>query len=276
MKFKQFTFGLEQPLFVIAGPDTLESEAMCLEVAGLLKETTDRLGMPYIFKGSFDKANRTSLKSYRGPGLEDGLKILQAVREQIGVPVLTDVHEDTPLDEVASVVDVLQTPAFLCRQTNFIQNVARCGKPMNIKKGQFLSPWEMSQMVEKARAAGNDQIMVCERGYMFGYNNLVVDMRSLAIMRENNCPVVFDASHSAQLPGGGGDSSGGMREYIPVLARAAVGAGVAGVFCETHPRPEEALCDGPNSMRLSDMPALLESLAALDQAARRSGFMEQG
>lgn len=276
MKFKEFEFGLDQPLFVIAGPDTLESEAMCLEVAGLLKETTDRLGMPYIFKGSFDKANRTSVKSYRGPGLEDGLKILQAVREQIGVPVLTDVHEDTPLDEVASVVDVLQTPAFLCRQTNFIQNVARCGKPMNIKKGQFLSPWEMSQVVEKARAAGNDQIMVCERGYMFGYNNLVVDMRSLAIMRENNCPVVFDASHSAQLPGGGGDSSGGMREYIPVLARAAVGAGVAGVFCETHPRPEEALCDGPNSMRLSDMPALLESLAALDETARRSGFMEQG
>jgi len=276
MKFKEFEFGLDQPLFVIAGPDTLESEAMCLEVAGLLKETTDRLGMPYIFKGSFDKANRTSVKSYRGPGLEGGLKILNAVREQIGVPVLTDVHEDTPLDEVASVVDVLQTPAFLCRQTNFIQNVARCGKPMNIKKGQFLSPWEMSQVVEKARAAGNDQIMVCERGYMFGYNNLVVDMRSLAIMRENNCPVVFDASHSAQLPGGGGDSSGGMREYIPVLARAAVGAGVAGVFCETHPRPEEALCDGPNSMRLSDMPALLESLAALDQAARRSGFMEQG
>src|SRR5690625_903506 len=189
---------------------------------------------------------------------------------------ISDVHEDTPLDEVASVVDVLQTPAFLCRQTNFIQNVARCGKPMNIKKGQFLSPWEMSQVVEKARAAGNDQIMVCERGYMFGYNNLVVDMRSLAIMRENNCPVVFDASHSAQLPGGGGDSSGGMREYIPVLARAAVGAGVAGVFCETHPRPEEALCDGPNSMRLSDMPALLESLAALDETARRSGFMEQG
>lgn len=276
MKFNQFVFGLEQPLFVIAGPDTLESETMCLEVAGLLKETTDRLGMPYIFKGSFDKANRTSIKSYRGPGLEDGLKILEAVREQIGVPVLTDVHEDTPLDEVASVVDVLQTPAFLCRQTNFIQNVARCGKPMNIKKGQFLSPWEMSQVVEKARAAGNDQIMVCERGYMFGYNNLVVDMRSLAIMRENNCPVVFDASHSAQLPGGGGDSSDGMREYIPVLARAAVGAGVAGVFCETHPRPEEALCDGPNSMRLSDMPALLESLAVLDQAARRGGFMEQG
>lgn len=275
MKLLNFEAGLDQPLFLIAGPDTLESEALCLEVAGRLKEATDRLGMPYIFKGSFDKANRTSVKSYRGPGLEEGLRILEAVRTQIGVPVLTDVHEDTPLDEVAAVVDVLQTPAFLCRQTNFIQNVARCGKPMNIKKGQFLSPWEMSRVIEKAREAGNDQLLACERGYMFGYNNLVVDMRSLAIMRQTGCPVVFDATHSVQLPGGQGSSSGGMREFIPVLARAAVAAGVAGVFCETHPRPEEALCDGPNSMRLADMPALLESLAALDAAARQQGFMEQ-
>ncbi|MEM1081989.1 MAG: 3-deoxy-8-phosphooctulonate synthase, partial [Pseudomonadota bacterium] len=237
-------------------------------VAGHLKEVTDRLGIPYVFQGSFDKANRTSIKSYRGPGVDEGLAILQAVQQQIGVPVLTDVHEDTPLDAVAEVVDVLQTPAFLCRQTNFIQNVARTGKPINIKKGQFLSPWEMRTVVEKARAVGNDQLMVCERGYMFGYNNLVADMRSLAIMRDTGCPVVMDATHSVQLPGGQGDSSGGAREFIPVLARAAVAVGVAGVFTETHPEPEKALCDGPNSMRLSDMEGLLESLVAIDRAVK--------
>ncbi len=269
MKLAGFEVGLDQPLFLIAGPDTLESLELCLEVAGHLKEVTDRLGIPYVFKGSFDKANRTSVKSYRGPGMDEGLQMLSAVRDQIGVPVLTDVHEDTPLDAVAEIVDVIQTPAFLCRQTNFIQNVARLGKPVNIKKGQFLSPWEMSRVVEKARAVGNDQLMVCERGYMFGYNNLVVDMRSLAIMRETGCPVVMDATHSVQLPGGQGESSGGAREFIPVLARAAVGVGVAGVFCETHPEPEKALCDGPNSMRLSDMEAMLETLVAIDRVVKR-------
>lgn len=268
MRLANFEVGLEQPLFLIAGPDTLESEALCLEVAGHLKALSDELGIPYVFKGSFDKANRTSIKSYRGPGLEEGLRILQAVRQQIGVPVLTDVHEDTPIDEVAAVVDVLQTPAFLCRQTNFIQNVARAGKPVNIKKGQFLSPWEMSRVVEKARAVGNEQIMVCERGYMFGYNNLVVDMRSLAIMRETGAPVVFDATHSVQLPGGQGESSGGAREFIPVLARAAVAVGVAGLFCETHPDPDKALCDGPNSMRLADMRGLLETLVEIDRVVK--------
>ncbi|MGY6588067.1 MAG: 3-deoxy-8-phosphooctulonate synthase [Wenzhouxiangella sp.] len=268
MQMGPYTVGLDQPLFLIAGPDTLESLDMCLEVAGHLKEVTDRLGIPYVFKGSFDKANRTSVKSYRGPGLDEGLAMLSAIKSQIGVPVLTDVHEDTPLDAVAEVVDVIQTPAFLCRQTNFIQNVARLGKPVNIKKGQFLSPWEMSRVVEKARAVGNDQLMVCERGYMFGYNNLVVDMRSLAIMRETGCPVVFDATHSVQLPGGQGESSGGAREFIPVLARSAVAAGVAGLFCETHPDPDKALCDGPNSMRLADMEAMLETLVAIDRVVK--------
>jgi 2-dehydro-3-deoxyphosphooctonate aldolase (KDO 8-P synthase) len=268
MKLDRFEVGLDQPLFLIAGPDTLESLEMCLEVAGHLKEITDRLGIPYVFKGSFDKANRTSVKSYRGPGMDEGLKMLATIREQVGVPVLTDVHEDTPLDAVAEVVDVIQTPAFLCRQTNFIQNVARLGKPVNIKKGQFLSPWEMTRVVEKARAVGNEQLMVCERGYMFGYNNLVADMRSLAIMRETGCPVVFDATHSVQLPGGQGESSGGAREFIPVLARAAVAVGVAGVFCETHPEPEKALCDGPNSMRLSEMEGLLETLVAIDRVVK--------
>jgi len=271
MKLCGFEVGLDQPLFLIAGPDTLESEQMCLDVAGHLKEVTDRLGIPYIFKGSFDKANRTSVKSYRGPGLEGGLRILDAVKEQVGVPVLTDVHEDTPLDEVAAVADVIQTPAFLCRQTNFIQNVARLGLPVNIKKGQFLSPWEMAKVVEKARETGNDRLMVCERGYMFGYNNLVADMRSLAIMRDTDCPVVFDATHSVQLPGGQGESSGGAREFIPVLARAAVGVGVAGIFCETHPEPEKALCDGPNSMRLSEMEGLLEILVGIDRVVKGRG-----
>jgi len=268
MKLTHFDVGLDQPFFLIAGPDTLESMQLCLDVAGHLKEVTERLGIPYVFKGSFDKANRTSVKSYRGPGLGEGMQMLKAVQSQIGVPVLTDVHEDTPLDEVADVVDVLQTPAFLCRQTNFIQNVARTGKPINIKKGQFLSPWEMRTVVEKARATGNEQLMVCERGYMFGYNNLVADMRSLAIMRETECPVVFDATHSVQLPGGQGDSSGGAREFIPVLARAAVGVGVSGIFTETHPDPDKALCDGPNSMRLSDMEGLLETLVAIDRAVK--------
>ncbi|MEE4297180.1 MAG: 3-deoxy-8-phosphooctulonate synthase [Wenzhouxiangella sp.] len=269
MKLCGFEVGLDQPLFLIAGPDTLESEQLCLDVAGHLREVTAELGIPYIFKGSFDKANRTSVKSYRGPGLDDGLKILKAVQDQVGVPVLTDVHEDTPIDEVASVADVLQTPAFLCRQTNFIQNVARAGRPVNIKKGQFLSPWEMSRVVEKARATGNEQLMVCERGYMFGYNNLVTDMRSLAIMRDTNCPVVFDATHSVQLPGGQGESSGGAREFIPVLARAAVAVGVAGVFCETHPEPDKALCDGPNSMFLKDMRGLLETLVDIDRVVKK-------
>ena len=269
MKLASFSVGIEHPLFLIAGPDTLESETLCLDVAGHLKEVTGALDIPYIFKGSFDKANRTSVKSYRGPGLDEGLKMLEAVQAKVGVPVLTDVHEDTPIDEVAAVVDVLQTPAFLCRQTNFIQNVARVGKPVNIKKGQFLSPWEMSRVVEKARATGNEQIMVCERGYMFGYNNLVADMRSLAIMRETGCPVVFDATHSVQLPGGQGESSGGAREFIPVLARAAAAVGVAGIFCETHPEPDRALCDGPNSMRLSDMRALLETLVEIDRVVKK-------
>ena len=268
MKLCGFEVGLDRPLFLIAGPDTLESEQLCLDVAGHLKELTAELGVPYVFKGSFDKANRTSVKSYRGPGLENGLRILQAVQDQIGVPVLTDVHEDTPIDEVAAVADVLQTPAFLCRQTNFIQAVAAAGKPVNIKKGQFLSPWEMTQVVEKARVTGNEQLMVCERGYMFGYNNLVSDMRGLVILRETGCPVVFDATHSVQLPGGQGESSGGAREFIPVLARAAVAVGIAGVFCETHPDPDRALCDGPNSMRLADMREMLETLVALDAVVK--------
>jgi 2-dehydro-3-deoxyphosphooctonate aldolase (KDO 8-P synthase) len=270
-----FEVGLERPLFLIAGPDTLESEQLCVDVAGKLKEHTARLGVPYIFKGSFDKANRTSGSSYRGPGMADGLKILSKVKSQVQVPVITDVHEDTPLGEVAAVADVLQTPAFLCRQTNFIRNVARQGKPMNVKKGQFLSPWEMKQVVDKAKGAGNQQVMVCERGFSFGYNNLVVDMRGLAVMRETGCPVVFDATHSVQLPGGQGTASGGQREHIAVLARAAVAAGVSGVFMETHPKPDEALCDGPNSFPLALMPELLETLAALDKVVKKNGFVEK-
>ena len=269
-----FDVGLERPLFLIAGPDTLESEQLCLDVAGKLKEQTARLKMPYVFKGSFDKANRSSGKSYRGPGMAEGLKILSKVKSQIQVPVLTDVHEDTPLKEVASVVDVLQTPAFLCRQTNFIQSVARQGRPMNVKKGQFLSPWEMQNVVDKAKSAGNQQVMVCERGFSFGYNNLVVDMRGLAAMRATGCPVVFDATHSVQLPGGQGTASGGERQHIPVLARAAVAAGVSGVFMETHPKPDEALCDGPNSWPLALMGELLETLAELDRTVKKNGFAE--
>jgi len=274
VKICGFDVGLDRPLFLIAGPDTLESEQLCLDVAGKLKEATQKLGMPYIFKGSFDKANRTSGKSYRGPGIEEGLRILSSIKKQIGIAVLTDVHEDTPLREVAAVVDVIQTPAFLCRQTNFIRSAASQGKPLNIKKGQFLSPWEMKQVVEKATGTGNRQILVCERGFSFGYNNLVVDMRGLAAMRETGCPVVFDATHSVQLPGGQGTASGGQREHIPVLARAAVGAGVSGVFMETHPKPDEALCDGPNSWPLALMPELLETLVELDRVVKKKTFIE--
>jgi 2-dehydro-3-deoxyphosphooctonate aldolase (KDO 8-P synthase) len=274
VKLCGFDVGLDRPMFLIAGPDTLESEQLCLDVAGMLKEHTARLGMPYIFKGSFDKANRSSGASYRGPGMEEGLRILAAVKRQIGVPVVTDVHEDTPLAEVAAVVDLMQTPAFLCRQTNFIRNVAKQGRPLNIKKGQFLSPWEMGNVVEKAKSTGNQQILVCERGFSFGYNNLVVDMRGLAAMRATGCPVVFDATHSVQLPGGQGTSSGGQREYIPVLARAAVAAGVSGVFMETHPKPDEALCDGPNSWPLPLMPELLETLRDLDRTVKKNAFVE--
>ncbi len=269
-----FEVGLNQPLFVIAGPCVVESEALALDSAGLLKEMTDRLGVPFIYKSSYDKANRSSAKSFRGLGLEQGLGILELVKKEIGVPVLTDVHEDTPLAEVASVVDVLQTPAFLCRQTNFIQNVARQGKPVNIKKGQFLAPWDMGNVVDKARAVGNEQIMVCERGASFGYNYLVSDMRGLAVMRKTGCPVVFDATHSVQMPGGQGSSSGGQREYVPVLARAAVASGVAGVFMETHPKPEEALSDGPNAWPLARMEALLETLKELDATVKARGFPE--
>lgn len=274
MQVCDFEVGLDRPFFLIAGPDTLESEALALEVAGHMKELTRRLGIPYVFKGSFDKANRSSGTSYRGPGIEEGLRILSEVKRQIGVPVLTDVHEDTPLDPVAEVIDVVQTPAFLCRQTNFIQNVARMGLPVNLKKGQFMSPWEMGNVVDKAKAAGNDRIMLCERGFSFGYNNLVSDMRGLAAMRAY-APVVFDCTHSVQLPGGQGSSSGGQREFIPVLARAAVGSGVSGLFMETHPKPEEALCDGPNSWPLALAEALLEQLKALDDVVKSQGPVEE-
>jgi len=266
--------GVGQPLFLIAGPCVIESPALTEEIAGRLKELTTRLRMPFIFKASYDKANRSSSASFRGPGIESGLKVLEAVRRAVGVPVLTDVHEDTPLGEVAAVVDVLQTPAFLCRQTNFILNTAAQGKPVNIKKGQFLSPWEMQNVVDKARSTGNHKIMVCERGFSFGYNNLVSDMRSLSIMRATGCPVVFDATHSVQLPGGQGSASGGQREFIQVLARAAVAAGVAGLFMETHPRPAEALSDGPNAWPLSRMEPLLTTLAELDRAVKKAPFEE--
>ncbi|MBX9705390.1 MAG: 3-deoxy-8-phosphooctulonate synthase, partial [Gammaproteobacteria bacterium] len=255
-------------------PCVIESEQLALDTAGLLKEITDKLKIPFIYKSSFDKANRSSEKSFRGPGIEEGLRILELVKKQIGVHVLTDVHEDTPLEEVASVVDVLQTPAFLCRQTNFIKNVCSVGKPVNIKKGQFLAPSDMLQVVKKAEATGNKQIMVCERGVSFGYNNLVSDMRSLAIMRETNCPVVFDATHSVQLPGGQGTTSGGQREFVPVLARAAVAAGISGIFMETHPDPSKALSDGPNAWPLHLMTALLEQLQALDRIVKKQGFLE--
>jgi len=274
MKLASFEVGADLPLFLIAGPCVIESEALVIEVAGRLKELTGALRMPFVFKASFDKANRSSRASFRGPGLDAGLKALQRVKQQIGVPVLTDVHEDTPLAEVAAVVDVLQTPAFLCRQTNFIVAAASQGRPVNIKKGQFLSPWEMQNVVDKARSTGNAGIMVCERGFSFGYNNLVSDMRSLAVMRATGCPVVFDATHSVQLPGGKGDSSGGQREFVPVLARAAVAAGVAGVFMETHPDPARALSDGPNAWPLERMGSLLATLAELDQVVKNKPFEE--
>src|SRR6202142_1548146 len=263
MKLGSFEVGADRPIFLIAGPCVVESEALVIEVAGRLREITQKLHVPFIFKASFDKANRSSRSSFRGPGIEAGLKALALVRKQVGVPVLTDVHEDTPVAEVAEVVDVLQTPAFLCRQTNFIVAACSQGKPVNIKKGQFLSPWEMQNVVDKARSTGNAQIMVCERGASFGYNNLVSDMRSLSIMRATGAPVVFDATHSVQLPGAQGGSSGGQREFVPVLARAAVAAGVAGVFMETHPRPEQALSDGPNAWPLGRMASLLETLQPL-------------
>jgi 2-dehydro-3-deoxyphosphooctonate aldolase (KDO 8-P synthase) len=263
-------------LFLIAGPCVIESEQLALDTAGELKALTSELAIPFIYKSSFDKANRSSSGSFRGPGLDQGLQILQKVREQIGVPVLTDVHEDTPLADVAAVVDVLQTPAFLCRQTNFIQNVAVQGLPVNIKKGQFLAPWDMQHVVSKARAVGNEQILVCERGVSFGYNNLVSDMRALAVMRDTGCPVVFDATHSVQLPGGQGSRSGGQREHVPVLARAAVAAGIAGLFMETHPVPEQALSDGPNAWPLGRMRELLETLMLLDRTVKSRGFVETG
>lgn len=274
MKLCGFNVGLDAPFFLIAGPCVIESEALALSTASDLKRITTELGIPFIYKSSFDKANRSSASSFRGPGMEEGLRILQKVKDELQVPVLTDVHEDTPLDEVASVVDVLQTPAFLCRQTNFIQNVARAGKPVNIKKGQFLAPWDMKNVVDKARAAGNDQIMVCERGVSFGYNNLVSDMRSLAAMRDTNAPVVFDATHSVQLPGGQGNVSGGQREFVPVLARAAIAAGVSGVFMETHPNPAEAMSDGPNAWPLGEMKSLLETLKTLDDTVKSRPFAE--
>ena len=274
MKICGFDAGLEQPLFLIAGPCVIESETLTEEVAGQLRDMTRRLGMPLIFKASYDKANRSSGASFRGPGIDSGLKILQGIRQKFALPILTDVHEDTPIRDVAAVVDVLQTPAFLCRQTNFILNVARAGKPVNIKKGQFLSPWEMSNVVDKARSTGNQQIMVCERGFSFGYNNLVSDMRSLAIMRATGAPVVFDATHSVQLPGGQGDASGGQREHVPVLARAAVAAGVAGIFMETHPDPAKALSDGPNAWPLGELEALLRTLIEIDRTVKARPLAE--
>ncbi len=274
MKLCGYDVGLDRPLFLIAGTCVIESESSALEVSARLKAVTDELGIPFIYKSSFDKANRSSHASFRGPGLEAGLRILQRVKEEVGVPVLTDVHEDTPLDEVAEVADVLQTPAFLCRQTNFIQNVARAGKPVNIKKGQFLAPWDMANVAAKAKATGNEQIMLCERGVSFGYNTLVSDMRGLAVMRETGCPIVFDATHSVQQPGGQGSSSGGERQHVPVLARAAVAAGISGLFMETHPDPEQALSDGPNSWPLDRMPALLAVLQEIDEKVKAAGFIE--
>ena len=274
MNLLSFTAGPRDPLFLIAGPCVIESAQLILDTAGRLKEITSKLGVPYIFKASFDKANRSSRSSYRGPGMAEGLKILSEVKRQLGLPVLTDVHEDTPLNEVASIVDVLQTPAFLCRQTNFIVNVCSQGKAVNIKKGQFLSPWEMQNVVDKARSTGNDAILVCERGFSFGYNNLISDMRSLAVMRGTGCPVVFDATHSVQLPGGKGTASDGQREFVPVLARAAVAAGIAGLFMETHPNPAEALSDGPNAWPLDRMESLLETLVALDRSVKLKPYEE--
>ena len=274
MKLCNFEIGLDKPFFLISGPCIIESEQLAIDTAGYLKEITTNLGINFIFKSSFEKANRSSLKGFRGLGFDTSLKILQKVKEVVGVPILTDVHEDTPLSEVCAVVDVLQTPAFLCRQTNFIQKVAAQNKPVNLKKGQFLSPWEMKNVVAKAKATGNQNIMVCERGFSFGYNNLVVDMRGLAIMRETNCPVIFDAGHSVQLPGGCGDATGGLREQIPVLARAAIAVGISGLFVETHPDPDNALCDGPNSMPLNLMKKFLQSLQEIDSVVKKHKFLE--
>jgi 2-dehydro-3-deoxyphosphooctonate aldolase (KDO 8-P synthase) len=274
VKLVDFTVGIDQPLFLIAGPCVIESATLCEQIAGELCEITRALGVSYVFKASFDKANRSSRASFRGPGIDAGLKVLADIRDRFGVPVLTDIHEDTPLGEVAAVVDILQTPAFLCRQTNFIVAAASQGKPVNIKKGQFLSPWEMQNVVDKARSTGNEQIMVCERGFSFGYNNLISDMRALAVMRATGCPVVFDATHSVQLPGGQGSASGGQREFVPVLARAAVAAGIAGLFMETHPDPARALSDGPNAWPLSRMKSLLETLVALDRTVKSRPFEE--
>ena len=269
-----FEAGPDRPFFLIAGTCVVESEGSAIDTAGTLREITEELGIPFIYKSSYDKANRSSRDSFRGPGMEEGLRILAEVKRQLGLPILTDVHEDTPMDEVADVVDVLQTPAFLCRQTNFILRVAAAGKPVNIKKGQFLSPWEMQNVVDKAMSTGNTDIMVCERGFSFGYNNLVSDMRSLAILRGTGCPVVFDATHSVQLPGGQGSASGGQREFIPVLARAATAAGIAGLFMETHADPETALSDGPNAWPLDKMYALLELLKAIDESVKKEEFLE--
>jgi 2-dehydro-3-deoxyphosphooctonate aldolase (KDO 8-P synthase) len=274
MKLCGYEVGLDKPIFLIAGTCVIESEKSAMEVSTQLKQITDDLGIPFIYKSSFDKANRSSHNSYRGPGLEEGLRILRKVKEETGLPVLTDVHEDTPLDEVADVVDVLQTPAFLCRQTNFIQNVAKTGLPVNIKKGQFLAPHDMKNVADKALATGNQTIMVCDRGVSFGYNTLVSDMRGLAVMRNTGCPVVFDATHSVQQPGGQGDKSGGERQHVPVLARAAVAAGISGLFMETHPDPDCALSDGPNSWPLGRLKELLTVLKNLDDAVKQSGFIE--
>jgi 2-dehydro-3-deoxyphosphooctonate aldolase (KDO 8-P synthase) len=274
MKLCGFEVGNDRPIFLIAGTCVVESEQMTLDTAGTLKEITSELGIPFIYKSSYDKANRSSRDGFRGPGMEEGLRILAEVKRQLDLPILTDVHEDTPIGEVADVVDVLQTPAFLCRQTNFILRTAAAGLPVNIKKGQFLSPWEMQNVVDKARSTGNSDIMVCERGFSFGYNNLVSDMRSLAVMRGTGAPVVFDATHSVQQPGGLGSASGGRREFIPVLARAAAGAGVAGFFMETHPDPATALSDGPNAWPLDKMKGLLETLLSIDANVKQRGYQE--
>lgn len=274
MKICGFDVGLNHSMFLMAGPCVIESEQLAMDTAGYLKELTQKLGINFIYKSSFDKANRTSINSFRGLGVDKGLAILDKVKNTLQVPVVTDVHEDTPLEEVASVVDMMQTPAFLCRQTNFIRNVAACGKPVNVKKGQFLSPWDMKHVAEKAKSTGNENILVCERGVSFGYNNLVSDMRSLVIMRETDCPVVFDATHSVQLPGGQGGASGGQREFVPVLARAAVAVGISGLFMETHPNPEKALSDGPNSWPLDKMESLLSTLIGLDEWVKAQGTVD--
>ena len=274
MKLCNFEVGLDKPFFLLAGPCVIESEQLAIETAGKLKEVCEKLNIPFVFKSSFDKANRTSLDSFRGLGMEKGLEILQAVKDQIGVPVITDVHEDTPMDEVASVVDIIQTPAFLARQTNFIVKACSAGIPVNIKKGQFMSPWDMKNVIVKAKSTGNQNIMVCERGASFGYNNLVSDMRSLAVMRDTGCPVVFDATHSVQLPGGQGGTSGGQREFIPVLARAAVAAGISGLFMETHPDPSVAKSDGPNAIKLHMIKHLLSTLKTIDEAVKAQPFLE--